>query len=118
MISKEKIEGDEENIALDTCSFLCGEGFIFLNDHRAQNLELLFFSGLKLSRHLSYMLDAPANLCSLLTDCYPFWYFLNIQEELLILNSSLSEEILFCLIIIVLVFNLCYSDYGAVLWKD
>ena len=46
MISKEKIEGDEENIALDTCSFLCREDFIFLNDHRAQNLELLFFSGL------------------------------------------------------------------------
>lgn len=102
MISKEKIEGDGENIALDTCSFLCREDFIFLNDHRAQNLELLFFSGLKLSRHLSCMLDAPANLCSLLTDCCPFWYFLSIQEELLILNSSLSEEVLFCLIIIIL----------------
>lgn len=25
MISKEKIEGDGENIALDTCSFLCRE---------------------------------------------------------------------------------------------
>ena len=72
MISKEKVEGDGENIALDTCSFLCREDFIFLNDHRAQNLELLFFSGLKLSRHLSCMLDAPANLCSLLTDCCPF----------------------------------------------
>ena len=53
MISKEKIEGDGENIALGTCSFLCREEFVFLNDHRAQNFKLLFFSGLELSRHLS-----------------------------------------------------------------
>ena len=52
MISKEKIEGDGENIALGTCSFLCREECIFLNDHRAQNFKLLSFSGLKLSRHL------------------------------------------------------------------
>ena len=62
MISKEKIEGDEENIALDTCSFLCGEGFIFLNDHRAQNLELLFFSGLKLC-HACWMYQQTFVVC-------------------------------------------------------
>ena len=72
MISKEKIEGNGENIALGTCSFLFREEFLFLNDHRAQNFKLSFFSGLKLSRHLSCMLDVPANLCSLLTGCCPF----------------------------------------------
>lgn len=72
MISKGKIEGDGQNITLGTCSFLCREEFTFLNDHRAQNFKLLFLLGLKLSRHLSCLLDAPANLCSLLTDCCPF----------------------------------------------
>ena len=29
MISKEKIEGDRENIALGTCSFLCREEYLY-----------------------------------------------------------------------------------------